>query len=159
MIAVFVGDENPINFFGARAAERFEAPQHFFFAEAGVNQESGAPRFEQCGVAGAARRQNGYAKRDTLPPRCASTTANGCARHRNGMMAKCRAGVNTNSRESNCRLRSFDGKDGGDGASLLDFLRKQYERWLQCSRDCHGLCVSIAAYKFHILRLPVGYIQ
>jgi hypothetical protein len=86
---VFVGDEDTVNFFGARAAERFKAPQHFFFADAGVNQESGAPRFEQRGVARAARRQNGYAKRDTLPPRIAPTKANGCARHRTGMMAKC----------------------------------------------------------------------
>ena len=37
VVAVFVGDEDAVNFFGARAAKRFEAPQHFFFADAGVN--------------------------------------------------------------------------------------------------------------------------
>ena len=84
VVAVFVGDEDTVNFFGARAAERFKAPQHFFFAEPGVDEESGAPRFEQRGVARAARRQNGYAKRDTLPPRCASVTELMCARRRNG---------------------------------------------------------------------------
>jgi hypothetical protein len=87
VVAVFVGDEDAVNFFGAGAAERLEAPQHFFFADAGVNQERGAPRFEQRGVARAARRQNGYAKRDTLPPRRASAFAS--TRHCNGMMAKC----------------------------------------------------------------------
>jgi hypothetical protein len=100
VVAVLVGDEDAVHFFGARAAKSFKTPQHFFFAEPGVNQESGTRRFEQRGVARAARRQNGYAKRDTLPPRIASTAANGRARHRNGMMAKCRAGVNTKSRKS-----------------------------------------------------------
>jgi len=97
VVAVFVGDEDAVNFFGARAAERFEAPRHFLFADAGVNQECGAPRFEQRGVARAARRQNGYAKRDTLPPRRASAIA--CTRHRTGIMAKCWAAVNTKSRK------------------------------------------------------------
>jgi hypothetical protein len=46
VVAVFVGDQDAVNFFGAGAAERFKAPQHFLFADAGVNQESGAPRFE-----------------------------------------------------------------------------------------------------------------
>src|SRR5579863_439427 len=101
VIAVLVGYEDAVHFFGTRAAESFKTPQHFFFAKPGVNQEGRAPRFEQRGVARAARRQNGYAKRDTLPPRCASTTANGCARRRTGMMAKCWAGVNTKSRKRN----------------------------------------------------------
>ena len=43
MVAVFVGNEDAVNFFGARAAKSFEAPQHFFFADAGVNQESRTP--------------------------------------------------------------------------------------------------------------------
>src|SRR5579863_7180478 len=79
VVAVLVGNQDAVNLFGARAAKRFKAPQHFFFADAGVNQESGASRFEQRGVARAARSQNGYAKRDTLPPRVASTMLNGCA--------------------------------------------------------------------------------
>jgi hypothetical protein len=99
MVAVFVGHQDAVNLLGARATKSFKAPQHFFLADAGVNQESGAPRFEQRGVARAARRQNGYAKRDTLPPQRASTIA--CTRHCNGMMAKCCAGVNTKSRKRN----------------------------------------------------------
>jgi hypothetical protein len=99
VIRMFMADEDPVNFFGARTAESFKAPQHFFSAQAGVNEKSRAPRLKQGAIARTARRQNGYTKRDTLPPRCASTTAIGCARHRNGMMAKCCAGVNTKSRK------------------------------------------------------------
>jgi len=43
VVAVLVGDEDAVNFFGARAAQSFEAAQHFFFAEPGVNQEGRAP--------------------------------------------------------------------------------------------------------------------
>jgi hypothetical protein len=32
MIGMLVGYEDAVNFFGARAAESVEAPQHFFFA-------------------------------------------------------------------------------------------------------------------------------
>ena len=63
VVAVLVGDEDAVHFFGARAAKSFKAPQHFFFAEPGVDEESGAPRFEQRGVARAAGRQDGYTKR------------------------------------------------------------------------------------------------
>src|SRR5271156_2217680 len=129
VVAVLVGDEDTVNFFGARAAQGFKEPQHFFFADAGVNQESAAPRFEQRGVARAARRQNGYAKRDTLPPRHASTTANGCARHRTGMMAKCWAGVNTKSRKRNYTARylldidALEGFRKSDGELILGQLK------------------------------------
>jgi len=73
MIGVFVGDEDAVHPLGARAAEDFEPPQHFFFAEAGVNQESGALGFEQRGIARTSRRQNGDPKRDapSLAGRCA----------------------------------------------------------------------------------------
>ena len=37
MIGMLVGDQDSVHFFGTRAAESFEAAQHFFFAEAGVN--------------------------------------------------------------------------------------------------------------------------
>ena len=55
VIAMLVGNEDAVNVLGARAAQRFESPQHFFFAKSGVNEESRAPRFEQCGIARAAR--------------------------------------------------------------------------------------------------------
>ena len=103
MIRMFMADEDTVNFFGARAAESFKAPQHFFFTQAGVNEKSRAPRLKQGAIARTARRQNGYAKRDTLPPRRASAIA--CTRHCNGMMAKCWAGVNTKSRKRNYALR------------------------------------------------------
>ena len=43
VIAVLVGDQDGVNIFGPPAAESFEAPQHFLAADAGINQESGAP--------------------------------------------------------------------------------------------------------------------
>ena len=58
MIAVFVGDEDGVYVFGTRAAQRFEAAQHFFATEASVNQKGRAPRLEQRAVAGTSRRQN-----------------------------------------------------------------------------------------------------
>src|ERR1700674_2189320 len=67
MVGVFVGDENAVHASRAGAPERLESAQHLFFAEAGVNQESGALGFEQCGIARTSRRQNGYAKRDRVP--------------------------------------------------------------------------------------------
>ena len=58
MVAVFVRDQNSVDMLRTRAAQRFKPAQHFFFPESGVNEESRAPRFEQRGVACAARGQN-----------------------------------------------------------------------------------------------------
>jgi len=77
VVGVLVGDEDGVDAFRAGAAERFEPPHHFLSAVACVNQESGAPGFEQCGIARASRRQNGDPKRDapSLAGRCAIPSA------------------------------------------------------------------------------------
>jgi hypothetical protein len=67
MIAVLVGDQDGVHALGTLSAERFEAPHHFFAAEAGVNEESGMACLEQRAVARASRRQNGYSKGDWVP--------------------------------------------------------------------------------------------
>src|SRR5271170_5400109 len=64
-----------------------------------------------------------------FPPRHASTTANGCARHRTGMMAKCWAGVNTKSRKRNYTARylldidALEGFRKSDGELILGQLK------------------------------------
>ena len=44
---------------GTLAAQRLETPQHFFTAQARINEESGMACLEQRAVARASRRQNG----------------------------------------------------------------------------------------------------
>src|SRR5208282_1592611 len=66
MVGVLVSDQDGVHALGARAAQRFEAPQHFLLAKAGVDEEGGAPGFEQRRVARAAGGQNGDAKRDAV---------------------------------------------------------------------------------------------
>ncbi len=65
---MFVGDEDAINAIAADA-ERFEAAVDFFFAEAGIDEETSAVGFQQRGVAGAARRQNRDLQPDGQTPR------------------------------------------------------------------------------------------
>lgn len=64
VVGVLVGDEDGVDAFGAGSAEGFEAALEFAAANAGVDEEGGAVRFEQRAVAHAARRQDGNAKRD-----------------------------------------------------------------------------------------------
>jgi len=64
MVGVLVGDENGVDVLGTRAAERFKAANELLAAETGVDEESGAARFEQRGIARAARSQNGNSKGD-----------------------------------------------------------------------------------------------
>jgi hypothetical protein len=64
MIRMLVSDEDGVDAFGTRPADRFESPQHFLAAEAGVNEESRTFRLKQRAVARAARGQNRYAERD-----------------------------------------------------------------------------------------------
>jgi hypothetical protein len=63
-----VRNQDAVDVLGTRSAQRFEAPQHFFFAESGVDKESRTPRFEQCAIARTTRGQNGYAERDSISP-------------------------------------------------------------------------------------------
>src|ERR1700722_732609 len=67
MIAVFVGDQYGVHMLGTLTAQRFKAPQHFFAAQARINEESRMACLEQRAVARASRRQNGYAERDRFP--------------------------------------------------------------------------------------------
>ena len=66
MVAVLMGDQDPVDTVGTGAAQRLKAPQHFLFSKSSVDEESRAPRFEQRGVARAAGGQDGYAERDTI---------------------------------------------------------------------------------------------
>ena len=51
MIGMFVGNQNSVDLLGFLPAKSFKAPQHFFFAEPGVNEESGVLGLKQRGVA------------------------------------------------------------------------------------------------------------
>lgn len=64
VIAVLVGDEDRIDAIGKSAVQRGKAPRQLFFAEASVDEKSGAAGFEQRAVAGAARSQYGDTNRD-----------------------------------------------------------------------------------------------
>jgi hypothetical protein len=75
---VFVGDQDGVHMLGPLAAQRFEAPQHLFAAQARINEESGMACLEQRAVARASRRQNGYAERDRFPQ--SGSAATRCAR-------------------------------------------------------------------------------
>ncbi|HEV2206986.1 MAG TPA: hypothetical protein VGR36_10625 [Candidatus Acidoferrales bacterium] len=59
-----MADQDGVNAFGAAAAKSFEAPQHFFAAKSGVDEESGVFRFEQRAVARAAGGKDGDPERD-----------------------------------------------------------------------------------------------
>lgn len=63
MVGMFMGDENTVEAF-ERFAERGKAAESFFASEAGVDEERSAVGFQQRGVAGAARSQDGDSKAD-----------------------------------------------------------------------------------------------
>jgi hypothetical protein len=64
MIAVLVRDEDSVHVLRLLASKRREPPEHFLPSKPGINEESGATGFEQCGIARAARGENRNAKRD-----------------------------------------------------------------------------------------------
>jgi len=55
MIGVLVGDQDAVEVIGFLPAQRLKPPQHFFFAESCVNEESGVIGLKQRGVARTAR--------------------------------------------------------------------------------------------------------
>src|SRR5277367_1511746 len=75
---MFVGDEDRVHVLGARAAQCFEATKHFLTAKASINKDGSAARFEQCGVARAARSENGNAERDASSPAGMMANGGGC---------------------------------------------------------------------------------
>ena len=63
VIGMFMGNENAVEAFG-RFAESSEAAESFFASKAGIDKERGALGFQQRGVAGTARSQDGDSKAD-----------------------------------------------------------------------------------------------
>ena len=55
MIGVLVGDQDTVEVVGFLAAQRLKPPEHFFFAESCINEESGVFGLKQRGVARTAR--------------------------------------------------------------------------------------------------------
>ena len=55
MIGVLVGDQDTVKVVGFLPAQCLKAPQHFFFAESCINEESGVFGLKQRGVARTAR--------------------------------------------------------------------------------------------------------
>ncbi len=67
MVGMFVGDDDAVEPVDG-AFDGGEAPEGFFFAQAGVHQKAGLGSLEQRAVAGAARGQDAHAKADAIPP-------------------------------------------------------------------------------------------
>src|SRR5580698_191375 len=125
MVAVLMGDQNAVDMVGTRAAQRLKPPQHFLFSKSSVDEESRAPRFEQRGVARAARGQNGYAERDSISPvlarernssECSAAMDNGKLRH-----ARQHEVADTSSPYS-----LFQREDCSNVAGFFNFLREQF---------------------------------
>ena len=55
VIGMFVGNQDAVEVIGLLPAQRFKAPQHFFFAQPGIDEESGVFGLKQRGVARTAR--------------------------------------------------------------------------------------------------------
>ena len=51
VIGMFVGNQDAVEVIGLLPAQRFKAPQHFFFAQACIDKESGVFGLKQRGVA------------------------------------------------------------------------------------------------------------
>jgi hypothetical protein len=62
MVGVLVGDQDGVDAFETRPAQRFKPPKDFLSAKARVNEESGVFGFEQRRVARAAGGQDGDSK-------------------------------------------------------------------------------------------------
>ena len=66
MVGMLVRNQNAVEVIGCGTAQRFKPPQHLFFAESGIDEESGVLGLEQRGVARTARSQNRNAEWDAL---------------------------------------------------------------------------------------------